>query len=295
MCYHDSNNKLKEKFGSAQDAYKQSGDYWTSEGYKSDPYPECKQPPKQCADEGGECACTNGFVYYGRGEMKFREMMQYKTEKAFSPGTVGCNNLQFTDVAPGIKKQCFCEKRPPLQPFQQAEEGATNLKCSGKVIYTVLNGKDRHVTFKEGIQTKFAVMQAKEAATGYNCTNQAFNGDPVPGQKKQCFCDQDNVITDEYLKNETKLSQESQRINEGLQDDKQVLQEAAAAEMEVHLVEVQVKNKIAAVEDERKLETELAELNYKNVQNAIEKKIALLERTYANRRKNITNQINKQE
>ena len=60
--------------------------------------------------------------------------------------------------------------------------------CNGNVLY--VRGD---TIYQEAIKGGLGVLfKGKFPSNGYLCTNSQFGYDPVPGKKKQCFCDQDN-------------------------------------------------------------------------------------------------------
>lgn len=86
----------------------------------------------KCADEGGQCQCPSGNIFYGRKhvvsgkEATFDEMNDepYKYKKAEGP-SIACTNAVFGDPTPGFAKQCFCDAD---STYKQSEIDADGLK-----------------------------------------------------------------------------------------------------------------------------------------------------------------------
>lgn len=141
-------------------------------------------------------------------------MLQYTTDRAISAENVECNNVQFSDVAKDVKKQCFCERDVPLPPFVQAKEGdRTKHFCSGNVFYVrQRDNTGKKVLLKEALTLSYHTFEAKFAKDGYHCNNNFLKKDPAPGHPKQCYCDNDGQISEKQL----------QLHNEQVKQDKMV-------------------------------------------------------------------------
>ena len=109
-----------------------------------------------------ECVCI-GKVYYGQLEVgdetlaPFELMKAQKKYKALdSKGSIGCNSADFGgDPAPGLKKQCFCEKgaKPEVKRCGLDDD---DCKCKGNIFYGALElGKKKPAAFADMLEEEF--------------------------------------------------------------------------------------------------------------------------------------------
>jgi len=102
-------------------------------------------------------------------------------------GSLKCESKLIGDMAPGFKKQCFCEKKMPRKPIYCAKEGE-NCECpaGNKVFYGAESTlKSVNATFDEMVDEcpgySYGFSPVKESM---KCGNGNFN-DPLPGQSKK--------------------------------------------------------------------------------------------------------------
>ena len=154
--------------------------HWIQHGHKELRKADCEDSAvEKCGNENQDCKC-NGRVFYGRKKAAdnseittFKDLLSWNYEHAPSQTSVGCNNIQFKDVAVGTLKQCFCERDAKQLPFVQAEEGDDSKHfCKGPVFYVPQkNVKGTELLLEDALKDTFEVMDAKDAARGYQCKN----------------------------------------------------------------------------------------------------------------------------
>jgi hypothetical protein len=151
--------------------------------------------------EGEEIECV-GTVLYGHSKNGmfaniFKNPKEKKTyAKKRSYGIMKCSIENFGDVAPGMGNACWCDKDADLEPYV-LEEGHVAEACGkeGEACNCTTT-----VHFGDGKAEDFATMAKKHMKTkevssadklrGYtDCNSNVFGGDPLPNQKKQCFCE----------------------------------------------------------------------------------------------------------
>lgn len=99
-CYLAQYADLQQMFGQNKNSWKQAQDHFYSHGFAEGRVAKCVNNVKKCADEGGQCECKNGRVFFGRrdagnngDELSFDDMLQYTTDRAISQEKVDCNNI----------------------------------------------------------------------------------------------------------------------------------------------------------------------------------------------------------
>lgn len=127
-------------------------------------------------------------------------MMLWKSRSKQSPssGKISCSNRVFGDPAPGVRKQCICEPSGKHQPFRQAAEGdRRTYTCKGQVLYMDGYNKGKEMLYQDAVKKAVHVKSGKTVR--YQCNNRNLGKDPLPGQKKACFCDEQNFYNaDKY-------------------------------------------------------------------------------------------------
>jgi hypothetical protein len=90
-------------------------------------------------------------------------------------------------------KQCFCEHPIPRKPRKCANEGGDcGCPSNGRVFYgTKATATSAEASFMDMVDTPYAHKSAKNNGPT-PCKNNFFEGDPLPGISKQCYCDGDN-------------------------------------------------------------------------------------------------------
>ena len=129
-------------------------------------------------------------------------MLQWETNSRRGLGSTDCTNTNFRDVAPGVKKQCYCDSAPDTYPLQKGTENdGETYRCKGNAYYVKkFNDENKQLILGESINHGLAVIWKKDMPSdGYKCSNEGFKTDPVPGHVKQCFCDQDDQYKKEDL------------------------------------------------------------------------------------------------
>lgn len=111
---------------------------------------------------------------------------------------IECSNTVFGNTSPEFWKQCFCEVKPRMNPRFCAQEGGKCNQCLGNVVYGAYKYNGKKATFEQMLETQYAVTQIKGRATDIKCDNAMF-GDPLPGTRKGCFCDDVGALTDDKI------------------------------------------------------------------------------------------------
>lgn len=125
--------------------------HYYTHGKKEGRVYQCDASPYMCANEGQECKCQNGFLYFGLkynawqkttpNTNSFQQMQQWphiKREAPLRGGQLACDWRIIGDPAPGQPKQCWCEPWEQLPPFHIAVEGQEKVESecpTGKYIY----------------------------------------------------------------------------------------------------------------------------------------------------------------
>ena len=196
-CYLHNQTDLRRAFGGGKLAWVKAMTHWRLHGF-NEGREMCYvgNIHSKCADEGSMCKCK-GRVYYGRGNMHFKKMLQFNTVTRHSTSQVSCTNKALTDIAPNVRKQCICEEEL-TEPYVQGSEAHPNWKhhCEGDVYYVRTQGTKRNnLLLAEAFSYGFGrLMKNQIPADGYKCNNSVF-GDPAPGYPKHCFCDADRQIS----------------------------------------------------------------------------------------------------
>lgn len=114
-------------------------------------------------------------------------------KKVIAGSSLTCSSTEFGDVAVGRPKTCFCdEAKAPVYKLEKefiaekcADEGG-QCNCTTKVHYGKL-GEDFSDMML--LSTKTKVVNGTDRTRGFVMCDSAFFGDPMPGSKKQCFCE----------------------------------------------------------------------------------------------------------
>jgi hypothetical protein len=125
-------------------------------------------------------------------------LWKYASKPSPSNGKIQCSNRVFGDPSPGIRKQCMCEPNAKLPPFRQAFEGDRKTHtCRGQVLYVDgFNNKNKAMPYHDAIKGAVHVKSNTNGkAIRYQCNNRALGKDPMPGHKKQCFCDESSFYS----------------------------------------------------------------------------------------------------
>jgi hypothetical protein len=155
---------------------------------------------KKCAKEGESCSCK-GNVFYGFApDGKFEQIFRsptgaetYAVKKILAGDSMKCDTSEFGDVAFGKPKTCFCdETKAEVYKMEKefvaekcADEGG-QCNCTTTIHYGKL-GEDFADMMMLPHKTK-EVTGAFKNKGFMSCSADTF-GDPIPGSKKQCFCE----------------------------------------------------------------------------------------------------------
>jgi hypothetical protein len=111
---------------------------------------------------------------------------------------MSCTDTEFGgDPAEGQDKQCWCEDKPAVKPYQCAEE---NEECGcegGWVVYGQKEDDGKKLDFFAASKKSMAVIGLK-GKKSVQCSGAFFDmADPAPDAKKQCFCDKTKAFFDQ--------------------------------------------------------------------------------------------------
>jgi len=125
-------------------------------------------------------------------------MREWQTYEKVSDGRewVTCAHPDFgltEEPSPEQRKQCWCERKPKDVPTSCANDGGDCL-CNGLVFYMKKVGTSNNwADFYTAIRGDYTVNNANNTAH-IKCTKANFEGvNPLPGEDKQCFCDENQV------------------------------------------------------------------------------------------------------
>ena len=123
QCYLDRYDDLQEKFG--KDNWIKAKEHWYEHGHKEGRLYNCEGTPApyKCAEQGEKCGCPAGGTIFMTKLYNFGNPSQkpianwdqainwayLQTEPIH--GGLQCDSAIIGDMAPGNKKQCFCEPR----------------------------------------------------------------------------------------------------------------------------------------------------------------------------------------
>lgn len=151
------------------------------------------------------CKC-HGTLWYGatiaiddkKPISTWEAMRNWKTFSKTSDEWMSCTDAEFGgDPAPNQEKQCWCEDKPAIKPYQCAEE---NDECGcegGWFIYGQREDDGKVMDFYEASKKSMAVIGLK-GKKSVQCSGAFFdNADPAPDGKKQCFCDKTKKFFDQ--------------------------------------------------------------------------------------------------
>ena len=122
----------------------------------------------------------------------------YGTIVSDGKNKIECGNTAFGNTSPKFWKQCFCEVKPRFTPRFCAVEGKKCNQCQGNLVYGAYKYDGKRATFDQMIESNYAVTQITGGASDVQCDNNSF-GDPLPGTRKGCFCDDVGALTNEKI------------------------------------------------------------------------------------------------
>jgi len=169
-----------------------------------------------CAEEGQNCTCDDGYVYFGSGSTWFTNAIK---------GNQSCSNYVFGDPVPAEVKECFCVK-PQIHPVCATE--GEYCSCEGTVWYgsgaywiggngnqmCIASNYDDPLSVSRSTQMCLCVEQETKShtcaieggycscngtvsygvgstwvsAVGNQWCNNVYFVDPLPGVQKTCVC-----------------------------------------------------------------------------------------------------------
>lgn len=151
------------------------------------------------------CKC-HGTLWYGptvalddkKPISTWEAMRNWKTYTKSSDEWMSCTDTEFGgDPAEGQDKQCWCEDKPAVKPYQCAEE---NEECGcegGWVVYGQKEDDGKKLDFFSASKKSMAVIGLK-GKKSVQCSGAFFDmADPAPDAKKQCFCDKTKAFFDQ--------------------------------------------------------------------------------------------------
>jgi len=100
------------------------------------------------------------------------------------------------DLYPELDKQCWCEYKPAYNPTKAADEGEP-VSCNGQVYFMEKNMAEngKLSDWNHGINNYFTINDWNNTKKNYTCSAENFEGvDPLPGQEKSCFCDEEKQM-----------------------------------------------------------------------------------------------------
>jgi hypothetical protein len=183
-------------------------DHYADYGYKEGRTVEVPSWDKLwlCGDTPRSSCKCKGNIHYGQLQAPdnnstlatFDEMREWETWAKRSEGYewTTCKHDEFgltEEPNKGTQKQCWCEPTPKYIPSHCGDDGSDCL-CNGLVFYMKRMGeKPNAKDFYSAMRTGYTVNNVN--ATNGNkikCTKSNFEMvNPLPGEDKQCFCDQD--------------------------------------------------------------------------------------------------------
>ena len=139
QCYLDKNLEDIKKDIKKKDkiTWIEAKEHWYKSGWKEGRDYTCTgswngvkmEQPKQCAIDGQDCACE-GTIYFTKLEASADKKNMPNAPATFSEalnyaflqvdpihGSLKCDSKLIGDMAPGFRKQCFCEKKMPRKPI----------------------------------------------------------------------------------------------------------------------------------------------------------------------------------
>ena len=203
--YLDRNPDLQHSFGrTGKFAKKDARDHFTDYGKKEgrNAKSETWDEPWYCGDTPQtSCGCT-GTLYIGAANAndtgdRLENFNDFRTWKYFSKKTTDWNDCNLAtfgvkeDPYPDMKKQCWCEPEPQEVPTRCAEDGGDCL-CNGLIYFTQKyeSGTTKLADFYTGVQNYWSVQDANKTKN-QTCGPELFEDtDVLPGEDKQCFCDE---------------------------------------------------------------------------------------------------------
>jgi len=103
-----------------------------------------------------------------------------------------------------LPKQCFCEPMNKYEPYHCSADGGQCSCKKGNVFYGAKFKKgnsSKIANFEEMSAQPMAVVKANRSDY-VACDPSSFEGvDPLPGEEKECYCDDRSKIDEDLVKN----------------------------------------------------------------------------------------------
>jgi len=208
--YIDRNPDLQYAFGrSGKFAKISSRQNYTDFGFdqKKNVKSEEWDTPWFCGDTPQhQCMCSGTFwrgaindPLTGSRLETFDDMRLWASKSKEVNDWADCTGSEFGgDTYKGKNEQCWCEPKPQEVPTRCAEDGDDCL-CNGLVYYTqkFVDGGSQLANFYDGVNNYWAVQTANNTKN-VTCQPELFEDtDVLPGEEKQCFCDENKLNLDE--------------------------------------------------------------------------------------------------
>jgi hypothetical protein len=126
------------------------------------------------------------------------------------------------DWLSGLETQCWCEPTPKYVPQKCADENG-DCACEGNVYYTPGKGEDDiMLNFNSAMAlTDQWTINFVNSTNSVKCEHATFEDvDPLPGNKKQCFCDDKKERTSSNSVETIKEYWRNEKIQEELKKKK---------------------------------------------------------------------------
>ena len=210
--YIDRNPDLQHSFGrtgkfAKHDARDHFVDFGKKEGRNVKP--ETWDEPWYCGDTPETSCQCKGTLYIGAANAydtgdRIENFNDLRTWKHFTKKTddwADCTMASFgvqNDLYKDFKKQCWCEPEPQEVPTRCAEDGGDCL-CNGLVFFAQKNlaGTTKLADFYGALGNYWAVQDANKTKN-VTCGPELFEDtDVLPGEDKQCFCDENKLVMGE--------------------------------------------------------------------------------------------------
>ena len=215
--------------------YNGARNHWYRKGYRMKRNPKCDntktqkniaQGPRHVAHHYAKFRCV-GDAWFTR--LSADQNSIYKTPKPKADSFIEVSHFGMRrkrapnrwikcqgrfwgkDVAPHMRKQCFCEAKPRSEPRRCAKEGQWCRRCNGVVFYGVYK-KNGKVQDLEGLMSKNYRYKEKYNNSNLRCVSKTFGGDPNRGIYKQCFCDDAKFVNMKKIKADFEYNRQQELI-----------------------------------------------------------------------------------
>lgn len=183
-----------------------------------------------------------------------------------------------------LPKQCFCEPKPKYEPYHCSADGGQCSCKNGNVFYGAkfkASNTSKIANFEEMSSQPMTVVAANRTDYVF-CDPSSFEGvDPLPGQDKECYCDDRSKIEEDLIKNTIELwrgkAAEKAAREAQAKADAEAEAAEAAEDAEHARVEAELKKTKAAKEAQEKALKKKHEIEKK----ALDEKIKMMKEAAA--------------